>query len=135
MEEKKRREKLDYELGINYDNLMVRKDQLKVEQAALEKASHRKLKVQVINENKAMQELLRENLLKRWLLKCLLAAQSLEQRVPLSTLARMALALNLLSLSKHGREEPVLATCPSQRPNVKQQKKTRERQALKVRAV
>lgn len=26
MEEKKRREKLDYDLGINYDNLMVRKD-------------------------------------------------------------------------------------------------------------
>ena len=65
MEEKKRREKLDYELGINYDNLMVRKDQLKVEQAALEKLSHRKLKVQVINENKAMQELMRDNILKR----------------------------------------------------------------------
>ena len=65
MEEKKRRERLDYELGINYDNLMVRKDQLKVEQEALQKVAERKLKVQVINENKVMEELMREKLLKR----------------------------------------------------------------------
>ena len=45
MEEKKRREKLDFDLSCNYDNLLVKKDQLRVEQDALKKIASRKLKV------------------------------------------------------------------------------------------
>ena len=45
MEEKRRRAKLDYDLSINYDNIMVHRDRLKVEQDAIKTASNRKIKV------------------------------------------------------------------------------------------
>ena len=35
VEEKKRRQKLDHDLSMNYDNLMVNRDYLKVEQDGL----------------------------------------------------------------------------------------------------
>ena len=54
MEEKKRRQKLDYDLSLNYDNLMVRKDMLKVEQDAIKIASNRKVKMQMTSENRAI---------------------------------------------------------------------------------
>lgn len=50
-EEKRRREKLEFERNVNFDNLIVQKDHLRVEQDHLKKATLRKLKVQVIKEN------------------------------------------------------------------------------------
>ena len=63
MEEKRRREKLDYELAINYDNLLVKKDHLRVEEDALKKASHRRVKVGVTKDNDKLQAELEERMI------------------------------------------------------------------------